>query len=246
MYNNLGVLKKKEISSFKRGLISAKLGENKNKLFNWLGIKSYREIDFKQIDIPDSKIAALAIEEANDLYSPSLLKHCYRTYFFSAGLAISQNLKTDIEFLFTTSILHDIGLTDKHNHACSQQCFAIYGGDFIKEFALKNGIDELKATKMQTAIDMHLNPYVNRKKFGNEAYLLSKGAAMDVVGAHTFQLNHNFIHKVHQEFPRTHFKEDILNTMTLLNHKENTRANILFKMGFKKLAANNKLNSVFK
>ncbi|MBI6118623.1 HD domain-containing protein [Salegentibacter maritimus] len=244
MYKDLGVLRDKEISSFKYSLITSKLGENKNKFFKWLGIRSYGKIDFKDINIPDSKIAAMAIEEANDTYKPSLLKHCYRTYFFSLGLAFSQNLKIDEEFLFTTSILHDIGLTDKHNHVCSKQCFAVYGGDIVKDFAMKNGVDELRAGSMQAAINMHLNPYVDKEKYGNEAYLLSKGAAMDVIGAHSFQLSLNFINDVHKKFPRTNFKEDILETMTSLSHKENTRADILFKMGFQKLASNNKLDTI--
>ena len=44
----------------------------------------------------------------------------------------------------------------------------------------------MKASQMQTAVDMHLNPYVSRNDFGNEAYFLSKAAAMDVIGAHSF------------------------------------------------------------
>lgn len=147
LYNGLGVLSKKEISKFKASLIAANIGENKNKLLHWLGLKSYVKINFSEISIPDSKISSLAIEEANDVYSPTLLKHCYRTYFFSSGLASSQKLKVDEEFLFVTSILHDIGLTDKHNHICSKQCFATHGGKFINDFALQNGVNELRAKK---------------------------------------------------------------------------------------------------
>lgn len=95
---------------------------------------------------------------------------------------------------------------------------------------------------MQTAVEMHLNPYVERKNYGNEAYFLSKGAAMDVIGSHSFQLKPNFILDLHKKYPRTDFKQDILNTMTQLNHKKNTRADILFKMGFKKLVSKNKLD----
>lgn len=243
-YNSLGILKSREISNFKLSLITSKLNENKNKIFTFLGVNTYHKIDFEHIKIPDSKLAGLAIEEANDVYNPSLLKHCYRTYFFSSGLAFSQNLKIDAEFLFITSILHDIGLTEKHNHICSKQCFATYGGSFIKEFAENNGVNQRKSNNMQTAVDMHLNPYVDPKTFGNEAYFLSKGAAMDVIGAHSFQLSPNFIKDVHKKFPRTNFKEAILGTMNSLNHREDTRADILFKMGFQKLASNNKLDIV--
>lgn len=67
---------------------------------------------------------------------------------------------------------------------------------------------------------------------------------MDVTGAHSFQLSLNFVNSTHKRFPRTHFKEDILNTMTSLKHKEKTSANILFKMGFQKLASSNNLDSL--
>ncbi|AGA78860.1 hypothetical protein [Echinicola vietnamensis] len=244
IYNDLGILNSREVSQFKRALLTAKLTENKDRLLTWLGIKSYREADIAHIGIPDSKLATLAIEEANDVYSPSLLKHCYRTYFFSAGLALAQGLKVDEEFLFTTSILHDIGLTEKHQHVCSKQCFAVYGGHHVKDFALKNGTDTLKASKMQTAVDLHLNPHVDRATFGNEAYLLSKGAAMDVIGAHTFQLPLTFIKAIHKRYDRTGFREAILETMTSLDHREKTRADILFKMGFQKLTAKNKLDTL--
>lgn len=241
-YNDLGVLEGREISGFKQALVVSKMNENKNKLLKWLGIKVYNQLRFDNIRIPDSKIAALAIEEANDVYSPTILKHCYRTYFFSNALAFSQNLKIDEEFLFITAILHDVALTDKHNHICSKQCFAIYGGNFIKEFSLKYDVNEQRANGMKIAVDMHLNPDVDKVQFGNEAYSLSKGAAMDVIGAHSFQLSADFIDATHKKFPRNNFKKDIINTMNTLNHKENTRADILFKMGFQKLASNNKLD----
>ncbi|MAY88597.1 MAG: nitrile hydratase [Pseudooceanicola sp.] len=245
--SNDGTLNNKEVFDFKRLLIKTKISEYKDHLLFQLGLKSYRRFEFIDIKIPDSKLAVLAIEEANDVYDISLLKHCYRTYFFSAGLSISQNLKVDNEHLFITSILHDVGLTNQHNHICSQECFANYGGEFIKQFAITNGVDKLKAESMQLTAAMHLFPYVDRKKNGNEAYLLSKAAAMDVIGTHSFQLPVEFIRKTNFEFSRIDFKENIINTMKTLNHKENTRADILIKMGFSKLAIDNKLdNEVYK
>lgn len=242
IYKNQGILDSKAISTFKGSLVTSTLKENSNKFLKWMGLKSYPTIDFSTISIPDSQLAKRAIEEANELYTPSLLKHCYRTYFFSLGLAKSQTKKVDEEFLFTTSILHDIGLTDKHNHVCSEKCFAVFGGDFVKDFATKQGVDQIKAHQMQVAVEMHLDPTVPSNVYGNEAHFLSKGAAMDVIGAHSFQLSDTFIDSVHHLFPRAQFKENILKTMTELNHKPHTRADILFKMGFQKLASKNRLD----
>ncbi|WP_397386139.1 HD domain-containing protein [Paenimyroides ceti] len=38
-----------------------------------------------------------------------LFYHSYRTYFWSAGFALSEKLNIDNELLFVSSILHDIG-----------------------------------------------------------------------------------------------------------------------------------------
>lgn len=238
-----GVLNKKEISSFKFLLIKSKLSENIKKISVQLGLKSYSKFNFNDLKIPDSKLALLAIEEANDIYNPVLLKHCYRTFFWSAGIAISERIKTDNELLFISSILHDSGLTDKHNHICSKQCFANYGGDYAKKFVIKNGAPINKANIIKKAIDMHLYPNVDINKFGNEPYLLAKGATMDVIGSHHFQLPNKFITDTHKNYPRINFKKDIIQTIETLNHKENTRANILYTMGFDKLANKNILDT---
>lgn len=248
MQNNLtelGILNKKEISQFKISLIKSGINESVKKIMTQIGLNTYAKFNFNDIKIPDSKLAFLTIEEANDIYNPILLKHCYRTFFWSAGIAISEGVKTDNELLFISSILHDSGLTDKHNHICSQQCFANYGGDFAKKNVLKNGMNLNNANVIKKAIDMHLYPSVNKAKFGNEAYLLSKGAGMDVIGAHYFQLPIEFIKTTHKNYSRIGYKEDILQTIEKLKHKKNTRADILKKMGFNKLANKNKLDTNF-
>lgn len=248
MQNNLaelGILNKKEISKFKLSLIKSGINENIRKITTQIGLNTFLKFNFNDVKIPDSKMVFLAIEEANDIYNPILLKHCYRTFFWSSGIALSEGIKTDNELLFIASILHDSGLTDKHNHCCSQQCFANYGGNYAKEFVVKNGMNMNDANVIKKAIDMHLYPSVSRAKFGNEAYLLSKGAGMDVVGSHYFQLPNEFIRTTHNNYSRIDFKEDILRTIKKLKHKENTRADIMSKMGFDKLANKNILDTHF-
>ena len=241
----LGILNKKEISKFKISLIKSNLNENIKKILSQIGLKNYVKFNFNDLKIPDSKLALLAIEEANDIYNPILLKHCYRTFFWSAGIAISEGIKTDNELLFISSILHDSGLTNKYNHICNHQCFANYGGDHAKDFGLKNGMNINNANLIKKAIDLHLYPNVDKVKYGSEAYLLSKGAGMDVIGSHYFQLPYEFIKTTQYIYSRTDFKKDIIQTIEKLNHKENTRADILYKMGFNKLANKNILDSNF-
>ncbi|WHT39488.1 HD domain-containing protein [Myroides sp. mNGS23_01] len=239
-----GVLSKNEIQNFKLMLVNSKLKESINKIMTSLNIKEYAKFDFNDIPIPDSSISKKAIEEAQDSFNIILLYHSYRTYFWSAGFALSEKLKVDFELLFVSSLLHDIGLAENHNHICSEQCFANYGGDFTRNFCLENGLDKKKSNIIKQAIDMHLNPIIDRNKYGNESYLLSKGAAMDVIGANRFQLNKKFILEVDQSYSRKGFKEDIINTMESFHHKEGTRPDILYKMGFSKMAYKNPLDKI--
>lgn len=237
-----GILSKSEIRKFKLMLIQSKLQENINKLMLSVNLKQYVKTDFKDIIIPDSALAKNAAEEAQEYCNPALLLHSYRTYYWSSGFALSENLKVDAELLFVSSLLHDIGLTEKHNHICSKQCFANYGGEFSQQFCLENNLDEKKASVVKQAIDLHLNPVINKHKYGNEAYSLSKGAAMDVIGASRFQFSKKYIEDVNRQYSRQGFREDILNTMENFNHKEGTRADILYRMGFAKMASKNPMN----
>lgn len=237
-----GILSKGETQKFKLMLIQSKLQENVNRIMLSFNLKNYTKTDFKDIVVPDSAIAKRAIEEAREYCNPILFSHSYRTYFWSSGFASSENLKVDAELLFISSLLHDIGLTDKHHHVCSKQCFANYGGAFSQQFCLENNLDPKKASAVKQAIDLHLNPIVNKDKYGNEAYSLSKGAAMDVIGANRFQLSKKYIDDVNRHYSRQGFKEDILNTMENFSHKEGTRADILYRMGFAKMANKNPMN----
>lgn len=237
-----GILSKSEIQKFKLMLIQSKFQENINKIMSSINLKHYAKTDFKNIVVPDSTIAKKTVEEAREYCNPILFSHSYRTYFWSSGFALSENLKVDAELLFISSLLHDIGLTDKHNHVCSKKCFANYGGAFSQQFCLENNLDQKKASAVKQAIDLHLNPIIDKVKYGNEAYSLSKGAAMDVIGANSFQFSKKYIEDVNRHYSRQGFKEDILNTMENFSHKEGTRADILYRMGFAKMADKNPMN----
>lgn len=239
--NKLGILNPQQVRNFKVLLVQSKLQETINKWMKYLHFKHYKTFDIKDIIVPDSVLARLALEEAKDTFDSVLFYHSFRTYFWSAGFAKAEGLLIDSELLFISAILHDIGLSKDHNHICSSQCFAMYGGSYSQEFCLKNGVEYSKATIVKQAIDLHLNPIVDKKKYGNEAYTLSKGAAMDVIGANAFEFPIQFISQVNNTFIRDGFKEDIIDSMKNLKHQSQTRADILYKMGFASMAQNNKL-----
>ncbi len=205
-----GILSKSQVSTFKRMLIRAQLQENFNKVLKKLGIKIYRNFGIENIRIPDSKISKMAVERVKDESSEILFNHCFRSFFWSTGFSLSESLNVDEELLFVSSILHDIGLTENHNHVCSSQCFANYGAVNAEEFLRQNEFDNQRAKQVRNAIALHLNPLVDKSIHGNEAYCLSKGVIMDVIGANSFQVNKDFVQDVNRKYNRKNFIKEIM------------------------------------
>ncbi len=239
-----GILSKSQTRIFKRMLISAKIQENLNKLFKKLRLKTYNNFSLENIRVPDSKISQMAVERVMDESNEMLFNHCFRSFYWSTGFSLSEGLQIDEELLFVSSILHDIGLTDGHKHVCSSQCFASYGGTFAEDFLIENDFDVKRAKLAQNIIALHLNPIVDKDIHGNEAYCLSKGVIMDVIGANSFQLGKDFLQNVIKQYHRTQFINEITRTMEEFNHKKNTRPEILYNMGFDKLARKNALDKL--
>ncbi|WP_282089212.1 HD domain-containing protein [Aquimarina algiphila] len=215
-----GILSKSQTRTFKRMLITAKIQENLNKLFKKIGIKTYKDFNLENIRVPDSKISKMAVELVMDESNEMLFNHCFRSFYWSAGFSLSEGLQIDEELLFVSSILHDIGLTDNHKHVCSSQCFASYGGAFAEDFLIENEFDAKRTKLAQNIIALHLNPIVDKGIHGNEAYCLSKGVIMDVIGANSFQLDNDFLQSVIKQYHRTHFIDEITRTMEEFNHKK--------------------------
>ncbi|MDT0643189.1 HD domain-containing protein [Zunongwangia sp. F363] len=241
-YLENGSLNRREKKKYILGLIQAEIQNSFSRILYGSGLKEKKHFRVQNISIPDSRIVFQALEEAESNYSERLLKHCYRTFYWSSGLGLVENLKFDPELLFISSILHDIALSENHNHICSQKCFALHGADYIHSFAIKNKLSGQEAEILKNAVLHHLNPSVDKEKIGPEAYLLAKGAVLDVAGHGYHKLPHPFIIDIHRTYPREGFKEEITHTMEHFDHVESSRAHILLKMGFVKKALNNKLD----
>jgi HD superfamily phosphodiesterase len=66
------------------------------------------------IKLPDSKMVSDAQELARKSSEPYLFNHVMRAWIFSALLAKAEIAPPDPELLAVSSLLHDLGLTDKY------------------------------------------------------------------------------------------------------------------------------------
>lgn len=243
-----GELNSKEKFQFLKMLFKSQIKNNLEELAYKIGVSVHKlsKVNLEQISIPDSKICVNATEMAKEKYTPALLNHCYRTFLFGSLLGQVEGFKgTDTELLFTGSILHDLGLTDGHNQNICNCCFTIEGAKTAKVFASEYGWEEQKLKALYTVISAHLNPVIDPKVFGKESALLGGGALMDVLGNRYHTIPLAALENIHKQYPRTHFKKEIIETIENLPHGDNSRAGFLKRLGFAKFAAKNPLDRIF-
>ncbi|NEW06794.1 HD domain-containing protein [Paenibacillus sp. SYP-B3998] len=200
------------------------------------------DVSLDEIRYPETHTVRMAEEYAKECCSEPLLYHCYRTYFWGALLGKSYGFKVDEELLFVSSILHDLGISSKHIHKTGQCCFATTGAREAYQLVTNMGWHPDRAKKVYESISLHLNPVINEQVYGPEARLVGEGATMDVLGAKSHRLSAAAIQAVHAKYARSGFTEDILHSITGVEHALDTRPKLLSSMGFGILARRNPLD----
>ncbi|KIC45912.1 hypothetical protein RA28_09645 [Ruegeria sp. ANG-S4] len=199
------------------------------------------QFDVDEIVIPDSAIARKADELVRDVSSAPLHSHCVRTYVWGYLLGKHAGLKFDPELFYVSSVLHDLGLVEPHIQKAMCACFAVTGAKQAREFVRGEGWSEEKCERVFETISLHLNLDVRAKDHFAEAQMLAHGAHLDVVGAHYRRLSPRTIDSVIKRFPRDGFVADIQDHIET-PHNPLTRATMLGRVGFSKLANKNPLN----
>jgi hypothetical protein len=130
-----------------------------------------------------------------------LLNHSYRTYLFGRALGRLEGTGVDTELLFAGALLHDTGLVNPTGNAD----FTLASSRLARGVAEEVGLSTAATDTMLTAITMHHTPGVTADA-GSVAYLLSAGAAVDVVGLRSWDLPAGTIAEAVREHPRAGFK----------------------------------------
>jgi HD domain len=153
--------------------------------------------------LPASVLTRAAEELAVRRLSPALLNHSYRTYAFGAALGDLENLDVDRELLFAATLLHDVGLTT----TVDAVDFTLASARAARDVAEQVGLSTAATDTMRTAITLHHSPRVTLAH-GPVAYLLSAGAALDVVGLRSWALPPELLAAVVAVYPRAGFKRE--------------------------------------
>ncbi len=151
---------------------------------------------------PDTVLTRAARRVAEQALPPTLFNHSSRTYRFGRALGELEGIDVDTELLFAAAMLHDTGLVVDPP---ADADFTLASSRLARDVAEEVGLSPAATEVMQTAITMHYTPGVALTA-GPEAYLLSAGAAVDVVGLRSWDLPADTLKDAVRDYPRAQFK----------------------------------------
>lgn len=150
---------------------------------------------------PDSVLTRAARERATELLTVPLLNHSFRAYRFGRALGELEGLDVDTELLFAAAMLHDTGLVVPPSDAD----FTLASSRVARDVAEQVGLSTAATDTVLSAVTMHHSPGVTVDA-GPEAYLLSAGAAVDVIGFRAWDLPDGALADAVALYPRAEFK----------------------------------------
>jgi hypothetical protein len=154
---------------------------------------------YDDIVIPDTPVCRGALEVATRYHSPSLLNHSVRAYLWAAAYAGLHGIAFDLELLYVSSMLHDIGLTaefDSHTVP-----FEEAGGHVAWAFAAGAGWPVERRTRAAEVIIRHMWDEVPLAE-DPEGHLLELSTGMDISGRRTDEIPAELRQEVLARHPR--------------------------------------------
>ena len=187
------------IMSFARLEVGA-LGRRAAQAF---GFQRPRHIDIEDIRIPDTQIVREATELVESCSPQFLVNHCFRSYFF--GVAVGRHLKLDpdLELLFLSCIMHDLGVTESYD---SDGSFELNGARAAHEFLLAHEVPTDKAALVHESIALHSSVGIAHKR-EPEIALLHYGAGVDVIGFRIEAIAPQARDAIVERYPRLQLKD---------------------------------------
>lgn len=157
--------------------------------------------------IPDTAASSAALEVASAYLSPALLSHSRRVYLWAAAFGSQEGIEYDAELLFTAAMFHDLSLAPEFDsHTVS---FEEAGGHVARVFATGAGWPTERRERLGEVIVRHMWPDVDPAD-DPEGHLLSRAAALDIVGKDIDAVSPTFRAEVLQQHPRLDLAAEFL------------------------------------
>src|SRR6476659_7823559 len=135
--------------------------------------------NFDDIPQPRSPVALAALEVATAYCSPSLLNHSVRSYLWAAAYGVLHQIPFDVELLYVSALLHDLGLVSSFDsHALP---FEEAGGHVAWVFGAGAGWPAARRERLAEVIVRHMGDDVD-PEVDAEGHLLQIATTLDISG----------------------------------------------------------------
>ncbi len=167
------------------------------------GFQRPRHIDIDDIKVPDTQIVRQATELVESCSPDFLVNHCFRSYFFGVAVGRHLKLRPDLELLFLSCIMHDLGVTEEYD---SDGSFELNGARVAHDFLVQHDIAGDKAALVHESIALHSSVGIADKR-EPEIALLHYGAGVDVIGFRIEAIAPGAREAILDRYPRLLLKE---------------------------------------
>ncbi len=157
--------------------------------------------------IPRTPAATAALEVATRFYSPALLNHCVRSYLWGEMYCAAHDIDVDVELLYVSAMLHDIGLTESFD--TYRTPFEVAGGDLAWVFGVASGWSPDRAARASEIIVLHMRDDVPATE-DPESHALQVATSWDVAGSRPEEFPPEARADVLADYPRLGFGAEFL------------------------------------
>src|SRR5919112_6879906 len=135
-------------------------------------------IEIAGIPVPTDEVSARTWAWARGSLPGYLFNHSVRAYCWGAWIGAAEGWPLDRRILWTSALLHDLGLTRIPRNS---MCFEVEGAEFGRRFFVRAGMPAADAERAAIAVILHMQPNVTLDD-GVEAVLLDRATGLDVRG----------------------------------------------------------------
>ena len=156
--------------------------------------------------VVDTQLVRDAMELARNTSQPFLFNHVMRSWLFSVVIAEGAKPAPNPEVLALSTILHDLGLTDRY---WAQERFEVDGANAARSFLKERGIPANQIQLVWDAIALHTTRSIAIHK-EPEVAVAHSGIGIDVLGAGLDLIPQDKVRAILSEFPRLSMKKQFL------------------------------------
>src|SRR3984885_5728939 len=157
------------------------------------------------IKVTDTQLVRDATDLAGSSSELYLFNNVMRSWLFSVLLPEDIKPSPDPELLAVSTVLHDLGLTDRY---MAEERFEVDGANAARTFLKERGIATLQLQLVWDAIALHTTRSIALHK-EPEVAMTHSGIAVDAIGAGFDQIPVVKQHAILAEFPRLALKDQL-------------------------------------